>query len=142
MGYELASHYIDPVICILFSIYMCWGPGQLFIENVQQLSVTSIDKKTQEVLIRKISQAHPLLSSNLTHFTVVNIAGVLWVNLEIETDNKFATQELISAAASCQKILDEVSPKNKLSYQLFDRLPNEPVKEDLLEKLKNKLWQV
>lgn len=140
IGYDLASHYIDPVVCILFSVYMCWGPGQLFIENVQQLSVTSIDKKTQDVLISKISQAHPLLSANLTHFTVVNIAGVLWVNLEIETDNKFETQELMHAAACCQKILDEVSPKNKLSYQLFDRLPNEPSRDVLWQKLKNRLW--
>jgi len=140
-GYTLLSHYVDPVICIFFSIYMCIGPGKLFVENMQQISVSSVDKKTQDLLIRKLEKAHPLLSSNLTHFTIVNIAGVLWVNLEIETDDTLKTPELVHAAECCQKVLDELSPKNKLSYQLFDRVPNDSTPEVLWEKLKNKLWK-
>lgn len=141
-GYTLLSHYVDPVICIFFSVYMCIGPGKLFVENMQQLSVSSIDKATQDLLIAKLAKAHPLLSSNLSHFTIVNIAGVLWVNLEIETDNSLKTTELVYAAECCQKVLDEISPKNKLSYQLFDRIPDDSNQEVLWEKLKGKLWKM
>ncbi len=108
-GYTLLSHYVDPIICIFFSIYMCIGPAKLFMESIQQLSVSSIDKKTQDLLIAKFHDVAPLFSLHKTHFTIASVAGVLWVNMEIESSMLLDTQELLNATDSCQKILDEIN---------------------------------
>ncbi|MDB5272334.1 MAG: ybgR [Chitinophagaceae bacterium] len=117
-GYGLFSSYVDPVVCIFFSIYMCVNPVRLFVENMQLLSVSSVDKKTQQQLIEQFIAAVPIFSLYATHFTIVNVAGVLWVNFEIEDKihQPLSIETLIAAADTCQGIMDQVAPKNKLSY--------------------------
>ena len=45
IGYAAHAAYVDPIVCIFFSIYMCISPSKLFFENMQILSVGSVDKK-------------------------------------------------------------------------------------------------
>jgi predicted Co/Zn/Cd cation transporter (cation efflux family) len=119
-GYQLLSYYVDPVICIFLSLYMCVAPVRLFVRNMQLLSVSSIEKKKQDQLIAQFRQAVPLFQAYPTHFTIVKIADVLWVNFELEVKEPPALEleVLTHATDTCQKILDQVSNKNKLSYSI------------------------
>lgn len=117
-GHAKLSAYVDPVICILLSVYMCIAPGKLFFENVQLLSVSSVDRETQEMLIGKFRQASPFFTTYPTHFTILNVAGIYWTNFEVKKPENatISLEQLTEAAKVCQAIMDETHPKNKLSY--------------------------
>ena len=117
-GYTTHAAYIDPIVCIFFSIYMCISPSKLFFENMQILSVGSVDKKTYSHLVSLFKKEIPVFKSHATHFTIFYVAGILWVNIEIHKHKHIDlnTEDIFDATQKCQVILNQTYPNNKLSY--------------------------
>ena len=110
--------YVDPVVCIFFSIYMCINPTKLFLENIQILSVASVDKETYNYLVNTFKKEIPVFATHSTYFTIFHVAGILWVNVEIfkhkEIDLNLET--IYESTQKCQAIINRTHPHNKLSY--------------------------
>jgi len=123
-GNDIYAAYIDPIVCILFSVYMCISPGKLFFENMQILSAVSIDKEAHTSLVDELKDGIPLFSLHATHFTIFYVAGILWVNIDINTlkDIDLSLELIQESTQKCQAIINKKNPHNKLtySYKLID----------------------
>ena len=117
-GYAAHAAYVDPVVCIFFSIYMCISPSKLFLENMQILSVGSVDKKTHSHIVRLFKKEIPMFKIHATHFTIFYVAGILWVNIEIHKHklSDLKEEDIFEASQKCQAILNQNYPNNRLSY--------------------------
>ncbi len=110
--------YVDPVVCIFFSMYMCITPAKLFLENMQILSVGSVDKETYKYLVDKFKAEIPMFATHSTYFTIFHVAGILWVNIEIfkHKDFDLSLETIYESTQKCQAIINKTHPHNKLSY--------------------------
>jgi len=97
IGYAAHAAYVDPIVYIFFSIYMCISPSKLFFENMQILSVGSVDKKTHSHLVSLFKKEIPVFKTHATHFTIF-------------------TEDIFDVTEKCQAILNQTYPNNKLSY--------------------------
>jgi predicted Co/Zn/Cd cation transporter (cation efflux family) len=115
-GFTFYAACVDPVVCILFSLYMCYAPGKLLIENMKILSAASVEKETKEAILAKFFQQTPELSIHNPHFTICRVANLLWVNMEVppETDGDL----LVNSNKMLKQIVNEVQPNNKVSYSI------------------------
>lgn len=127
--------YIDPLFCIVFSIAMGYYPIVLFSENVKLLSVSSIDKKLQQQVIQSFYEKLPvLLDKYQAKFIVLHIAGVLWVNIELEVSlsNQEITHDYLIIKTTGESILTKITPDNKISF-LINRSKNKIQSTELLK---------
>ncbi len=110
--------YVDPVVCIFFSMYMCITPAKLFLENMQILSVGSVDKDTYKYLVDTFKAEIPVFATHSTYFTIFHVAGILWVNVEIfkHKDIDLSLETIYESTKKCQMIINKTHPHNKLSY--------------------------
>ncbi len=110
--------YVDPVVCIFFSIYMCISPAKLFLENIRILSVASVDKETYNYLVNTFKKEIPVFATHSTYFTIFHVAGILWVNIEIykQKDIDLNLETIYESTQKCQAIINRTHPHNKLSY--------------------------
>jgi predicted Co/Zn/Cd cation transporter (cation efflux family) len=117
-GYAGYAAYVDPIVCIFFSIYMCISPGKLFLENMQILSVGSVDKETYKYLVDRFKNEIPVFATHATYFTIFHVAGILWVNVEIfkHKDIDLSQENIYESTKKCQAIINKTHPHNKLSY--------------------------
>jgi cation diffusion facilitator family transporter len=122
-NYKAYSDYVDPVFCIIFSIAMAYYPIVLFSENIKILSVTSIDKETQNKIIQTFKDKITDIEKYKPEFIVVHIGGILWVNIELnvrEEDEPIAL-DYLTIKNKAEAILNEITPENKISF-LFNRV--------------------
>ncbi len=124
--YKAYADYVDPVFCIIFSIAMAYYPIVLFSENVKLLSVSSIDKELQTKIIQAFNEKITHIDKYAPVFTVLQVGGVLWVNIELfvhEDDEPIALDYLVIRTKG-EEILNEITPDNKISF-LFNRVRGE-----------------
>lgn len=122
-SYKAYADYVDPVFCIIFSIAMAYYPIVLFSENVKLLSVSSIDKKMQAKIIEVFTENIIQIQKYNPVFTVLQVGGVLWVNIELfvhERDEPIALDYLVIKSKG-EEILNEITSDNKISF-LFNRV--------------------
>lgn len=122
-SYKAYADYVDPVFCIIFSIAMAYYPIVLFSENVKLLSVSSIDKELQTKIIQSFTEKIIHIQKYNPVFTVLQVGGVLWVNIELfvhERDEPIALDYLVIKGKG-EEILNEITPDNKISF-LFNRV--------------------
>jgi len=122
-SYKAYADYVDPVFCIIFSIAMAYYPIVLFSENVKLLSVSSIDKELQAKIIQAFTEKITHIEKYNPVFTVLQVGGVLWVNIELfvhERDEPIALDYLVIKGRG-EEILNEITPDNKISF-LFNRV--------------------
>ncbi|MFZ9610415.1 MAG: cation transporter [Methylococcales bacterium] len=117
-GYTSYAAYVDPIVCIFFSLYMCINPSKLFFESMQILSIVSIDRETYHLLVATFKKEIPVFRSHTTYFTIFYVAGILWVNVEIHKhkDVDLSVEAIFEATHQCQLIMDKEYPHNKLTY--------------------------
>ncbi len=120
--YNTYVNYVDPVFCILFSLAMAYYPIKLFTENVQLLSVSSIDKVLQDQIILTFKEHIIVMEKYDPTYSVLHVGGVLWVNIElnVSNDNIDLPKDYLIIKIKGEKILSEITPDNKISFS-FNR---------------------
>lgn len=117
-GFTKLAAYIDPSICLLLSIYMCKEPILLFKENMDTLSVTSVEKELQDKIIERIERDIPRLKEIPCTYRLVRVAGVLWLDLEMTLGPIEVIQgkNLVAGTRLVEQIMREYHPKAKVTY--------------------------
>ena len=120
-GYSFYAGYVDPVVCIFFSIFMCINPSKLFVENMQILSIVSVDRETYDLLVTTFKKEIPVFAIHTTYFTIFYVAGILWVNVEIHKHKAIdlSLEDVFEATQKCQLIMNKGYPHNKLTHTCY-----------------------
>ncbi|QJB30662.1 cation transporter [Chitinophaga oryzae] len=113
---KLAAH-IDPVSCIVLSLIMSFLPLKMFRENIQKLSVASVDKVTYKVIRERFYNEIPHIRAFDPHLTTIDMSGVLWVEVQLYNHNEGLDHEgLLALEEKGKLILAEITENYHLTF--------------------------
>lgn len=121
-NYITLASYVDPVTCIVLSIFMSFTPLKMFKENIKKLSISSVDQETYQVIKDRFYNEIPHIRAFNPHLTTIDMSGMLWVEIRFDITkkdllNKFVLVELEERG---KKILSEIKERHHLTFNLID----------------------
>lgn len=121
--YKTYSDYVDPAFCIVLSASMVYAPIMLFVENVKILSVSKADIKTQEAIVNSFNIHYPEINRYHPGFTVLNIAGTLWLDIELrmEEEQHITAKEYIRIKTTGEIVLKKITDDFTISFRFIEK---------------------
>ena len=121
--YRSFADYIDPSFCILLSLYMMYSPVMLFYANARLLSVSAVDEEIKKDIQYAVMNEHPGLKKDNPEFTVLHIAGCLWLDIELKLkqDEMLTVHEMDQIKQGVGIIMNEKKYDYQLSFQFTDQ---------------------
>jgi predicted Co/Zn/Cd cation transporter (cation efflux family) len=119
-NYVVLSNYIDPVVCIIMSIYMAKDPILLFKENIDALSIKSVEPELKVKIIDHILKTNPRLKEIGSSYRIFRINGILWLDLEMQLGDVEVIdgKVLVLATDQVEEIMKEYHPNAKVTYKI------------------------
>lgn len=119
-GYSKLADHIDPAFCIILSSIMCVPVIHMFHENINKLSVRSIDRETYKRIRHRFSEVFPKYRQWKPEITAVDMSGVVWVELRFngEIIDNLQKEDWQDMEAKGKAILGEITERYHLTFKL------------------------
>ena len=118
--YITLSNYIDPVVCIIMSIYMAKDPILLFKENIDALSIKSVEPELKEKIIDHVEAEMPHFKEIGKNYRIFRLSGILWVDMEMQLGDVeiIHGKILVNSTNKMEEIVREYHPNVKVTYKI------------------------
>lgn len=121
-NYVMLASYVDPVTCIVLSIFMSFIPLKMFKENIKKLSISSVDQETYKMIKNRFYNEIPHIRVFNPHLTTIDMSGMLWVEIRFDINKKDLLNKfvLVEFEERGKKILSEIKERHHLTFNLID----------------------
>jgi divalent metal cation (Fe/Co/Zn/Cd) transporter len=118
--YNTLSNYIDPIVCIVMSIYMAKDPILLFKENIDALSIKSVEPELKDRIIEHVEAEMPHFKEIGKNYRIFRLSGILWVDLEMHLGDVeiIHGKILINSTNKMEEIVRAYHPNVKVTYKI------------------------